>query len=190
MGGGSWDWRIMSAVAEHRTHLFNSLSYRVMELGTSQEVLLGGALLCALLVIWRRAYRPAVAATASLLLAAATVAVLKPIIDRSRPPADLALHHVGTPAFPSNHAAITSAIAVALLVAVRWGSPRRTIVAAVVLGGTVVFIGGCMVYLGAHWPTDIVAGWLLGSTIGGVVGLVARPRSRSGIDLRLPADPT
>jgi undecaprenyl-diphosphatase len=170
----------MSVIDDHRTHLFNVLTYRVMQAGTSRDVLLAGALLAMLVVVWRRAYRPAVAAAVSLVVASEVVALLKPVIDRSRPPARLALSHVSAPAFPSTHAAITSAVAVALLVCVQWGSRRRTIEAAVALGSAVVFIGGCMVYLGAHWPSDILAGWLLGSAIGGVVGLVARPRSSSG----------
>lgn len=177
MIGGTWDWHVMSAIASHRTHLFNVLTYRVMEVGTSRDVLLLGALLCVLVVVWRRAYRPGAAALVSFVVASVTVALLKPVIDRSRPPAHLALHHVSAPAFPSTHAAITSALAVALFLSVSWSTPRRALAAALVLGATVVFIGACMVYLGAHWPTDILAGWLLGSAIGGVVGLLARPRS-------------
>lgn len=184
MAGGTFDWRIMSAVAEHRTHIFDALTYRVMEVGTSPAVLLSGAVFCVAVVVWRRAYRPGLAAAVSFLLASETVAVLKPMIDRSRPPAHLALSHVGTPAFPSTHAAITSALAVALLLSVRWGGRRRALLAAGVLSGLVVFVGACMVYLGAHWPSDIVAGWLLGSAIGGVIGWVARPPRDAGAGRR------
>jgi membrane-associated phospholipid phosphatase len=57
-----------------------------------------------------------------------------------------------------------------------WGTWRRAVVATVILGSLVVFVGACMVYIGAHWPTDVLAGWLLGGALGGVIGWLARPR--------------
>jgi undecaprenyl-diphosphatase len=42
----------------------------------------------------------------------------------------------------------------------------------------VAFVGACMVYVGAHWVTDVLAGWALGGVIGAVVGWIARPDRR------------
>jgi undecaprenyl-diphosphatase len=61
--------------------------------------------------------------------------------------------------FPSGHATIAFAIAFALLLA--WPGKRRLWV-----GGTALvvalLVGLSRVYRGIHWPTDIVAGLLLG----------------------------
>jgi membrane-associated phospholipid phosphatase len=177
MRWGAWDWRIMSAVAEHRTHVFNVLTYHVMEVGTSPVVLALAAAACGLVVVWRRWYRAGIAAAASFVAAQAAATLLKPMFDRARPPAHLALTPVSSPSFPSTHASTTAAIAIAVLVATAWGTRRRALVATALLGGAVLFVNACMVYLGAHWVSDVLAGWILGGAIGAVIGLCARPRS-------------
>jgi membrane-associated phospholipid phosphatase len=109
MSGGSWDERMMSAVADHRVGALDRVANRVSETGQSGTVLVIAALAVVLVVLWRGWYRPCLAAAAAFVAASIAVAVLKPMFDRGRPPRHLALVQVDRPSFPSNHAATTSA---------------------------------------------------------------------------------
>lgn len=168
--GGSVDTTVMDAVVAHRTDWATAVARVVMWLGTTSVVLAACALLALVVVVRLRAYRPAVAAVGSLVLAGGAAVVLKDLVGRPRPSGDLTLLHVGGPSFPSTQASLTAALAVTVLVAVTWPSPRWRRAAALVLLAGVVLVGVCMVYLGAHWPTDVLAGWLLGAGVGAVVG--------------------
>ena len=83
-------------------------------------------------------------------------------LARPRPPlADWAGPASGY-AFPSGHS-MTSTLAAGLLVwAARWERlPRLARVVAVFGVGWAVAVGASRIYLGMHWPTDVIGGWLL-----------------------------
>lgn len=69
--------------------------------------------------------------------------------------------------FPSGHASSTAALAGILIVLatmlIREAVLRRTVYAAVVLMALIV--GLDRVFLGRHYPTDVIAGWLLGACV-------------------------
>jgi undecaprenyl-diphosphatase len=178
VGIASWDEQMMSSIDAHRTSALDDLTTWVTKTGTSPVVLAIGVAVCVAVMIWRRWYRVGAAAAAAFLLATVAADVLKQVFDRGRPPWRLALIAVDGPSFPSTHAATTSAVAVAVLVSVAWGSRRQAVTTAAVLLTSVAFVGACMVYVGAHWVTDVLAGWALGAAIGAAVGWLARPRSR------------
>lgn len=100
--------------------------------------------------------------------ASAVATALKALADRPRPPADLALVTASGTSMPSTIAALTAGAALALALALRWptAAVRRT--AVVLLTLLVVLVGAAMVYLGAHWLTDVLVGW----AVGGVIAIV------------------
>ncbi|MFD8201019.1 phosphatase PAP2 family protein [Streptomyces sp. NPDC003470] len=128
-------------------------------------------LLCALVVVWlwwrRGDRRTAVWLAVTCALGSLLQQVLKAAVDRPRPvwpdPVDSA-HYA---AFPSGHA-MTATFVCGLLVWLlhHYGAPpgpRRTALTAAVV--SVAGVGVTRVWLGVHWTTDVVAGWLLGALV-------------------------
>jgi len=92
--------------------------------------------------------------------------LLKAAFGRARP--DLVVHgtRVFSESFPSGHAmqATVTYLTLAALVA-RSLADRKARVYAIALAVFVsVVVGVTRVYLGVHWPTDVLAGWVFGGT--------------------------
>lgn len=103
-------------------------------------------------------------------------ALLKQGFDRPRP--DIVPHvaYVYTASFPSGHsmmAAVTYLTLGALLARVQ---PRRQLKAYLLMIAIVLtlLVGLTRVYLGVHWPTDVLAGWTAGAAWALICWLAAR----------------
>ncbi|MFE3325952.1 phosphatase PAP2 family protein [Streptomyces sp. NPDC059176] len=127
------------------------------------------ALLLAAVVtlLWHGARLLALWVAAASALGTALQQALKSLVGRARPhwpdPVDSA-HYA---AFPSGHAmsaAVTCGLLLWLLA--RAGPGPRVWWAAVVLAAvSVLGVGFTRIYLGVHWLTDVLAGWLLGACV-------------------------
>ncbi|GAA3501656.1 phosphatase PAP2 family protein [Streptomyces prasinosporus] len=122
----------------------------------------------AALLVWRYAARwTAMWLVVTVALGTAVQQGLKAAVDRARPvwpdPVDSA-HYA---AFPSGHA-MTATVVCGLLLWLlhRHGVGRLAWRAALVLAVlSVAGVGLTRVWLGVHWPTDVLGGWLLGALV-------------------------
>jgi undecaprenyl-diphosphatase len=132
---------------------------------------------------WRARRAGAVAAVTALVVPVAVVvaygvdAVVKLAVREDRPCQSLHVRTLeacpapGDWSFPSNHAAIAAAAAVALLfVSRRLGA--IAVVAALAMGASRVWVG-------AHYPHDVLAGLVVGALVALVAMLAARQQSEA-----------
>jgi undecaprenyl-diphosphatase len=106
-------------------------------------------------------------AEAWLLASLSLATVLKLITQRVRPDT-LYVHNMRfkTYSFPSAHAYISMVVLGFLAyLAVRYWHQPWGIIAAVLLSLAILLIGVSRIYLGAHFPTDVLGGWLLGGIV-------------------------
>ena len=116
------------------------------------------------------------AATVSFFVASTLNALIKGVVDRSRPPAAIDLQALigvpGSSSFPSGHAMTAFAAAGAIAVL----APRLRVPAL----GLAALVAFSRVYLGVHFWLDILAGAALGLAIGLTVARLFRSRARLG----------
>ncbi|MFD7335846.1 phosphatase PAP2 family protein [Streptomyces violascens] len=92
---------------------------------------------------------------------------LKAAVDRDRPQWPDPVDSAGYAAFPSGHAlSVTAAFGLLGWLLALYGAGRRTRTAVLVIGAvSALGVGFTRLFLGVHWFSDVVGGWLIGVAI-------------------------
>jgi len=161
------DLAIADWVTAHRLGWMNWLASSALKVGTNVLVLGFVVVAAFAFVVFRRLWSDALIVGTGIVLAFGVSGLLKQLIGRPRPPAGSALVHVSGYSMPSTDGAVTAAAALALFLVARRAGCRGIRLLGVVLTVGVGLVGVCMIYLAAHWTTDVLAGWVLGAAVGG-----------------------
>ena len=108
--------------------------------------------------------------------------LLKLMIDRARPDIVPHLAEVQTASFPSGHAMLAAVTYLTLGALAARIAPGRA-VSAYILGLAILVtlaVGISRVYLGVHWPSDVLAGWCAGAAWAMLCWLIAQWVLRRG----------
>ncbi len=171
-----WERGLIGDIARARTQAWGRVFVAITHLGDAITVTVGLAALAVGSAVrrvrgWARFF------SATLVGAIGIHPIVKVLVERARPEIGAFIDIRGY-AWPSGHAAAAAAIATAVIVYFRaraTGSTGMwvTIGAATYAGA----VGISRVALGVHWPTDVVAGWLIGAAW---VLVLARALRREG----------
>ena len=112
-------------------------------------------------------------ATSSGLLASV---FLKQLFDRPRPAPSIHGLYVYSSSFPSGHAMLSALVYLTLGALIARLAPTSALKFYVMLiaFGLTGLVGISRVYLGVHWPTDVLAGWAAGAAWALGCGAIAR----------------
>lgn len=126
--------------------------------------------------------RAAAYLAASVLSALGVTLALKALLDRARPELVPHLSHVMTASFPSGHAMLSAAVYLTLgaLLARTHESLLLKGYFLLCAAGVSLVVGVSRVYVGVHWPTDVLAGWAGGAVWASGCWLGARVLQRRG----------
>jgi undecaprenyl-diphosphatase len=121
-------------------------------------------LVLVLALLFHRKRRAAAILAGTAISAQTSIEVLKFFYDRPRP--DFLPHiQAMTKSFPSGHTTESTAIflTIATVIASLEAKHQAKLLAYGVATFIIVAVGFSRVYLGMHWPTDVLGGWVLGA---------------------------
>ncbi|MCW8091394.1 phosphatase PAP2 family protein [Alteromonas sp. ASW11-130] len=122
-------------------------------------------ILCVFHMLLIKKYGMAMLVTLSTILGGTLTFYLKEVFERARPEKVSALVDVMTYSFPSGHAMTSSIVFMTLGALLAQTVPRN--IEKIYFIATALFlsfiIGLTRVYLGVHYPTDVMAGWAAGT---------------------------
>jgi len=165
-GATGWDLSLFRILNEVPLAVASVLTPFV-DLFLPAGIVIAVVLIACYVVAWNRSILPLAAGAVAAAAAWALANVAKVIANRPRPyqvvaDAVLRQHPAHGTSFPSSHTAVTVAVVIALVPFL----PRALAWVAIAYA---VLVGWSRVYLGVHYPLDVLAGAGIGMAVGGVV---------------------
>ncbi|MFZ1258589.1 MAG: phosphatase PAP2 family protein [Candidatus Saccharimonas sp.] len=167
------DTGILKAVHRLESHFLDSFIPVATDIGGVVGVSVLTVLALALFV-YKKEYIRAIGVFVSVAGASLLNVLLKSVFERARPDLWERLVNESSYSFPSGHAMASAALGIAVVVAL-WNSRWRwwSFSAAALY---IVFVGFSRMYLGVHYPTDIIAGWCVSGAWVLAVALLIRSK--------------
>lgn len=153
---------------------------------TAVVVLIAG--LAGLFLLFDRRPRQALLLGITMGVAVATVWLLKGLFARPRPSIVEPLYVASGLAFPSGHALLSAVLypTLGILIAsnLRERAPKVFVFAAAAV--LALLVGVTRVYLGVHYPSDVLGGWLIGLAFAFAAGLLVQRLEQAHLVERPP----
>jgi undecaprenyl-diphosphatase len=178
-GTARFDAAIRLAVHQHASGSLTRAMFLFTELGNWQVIMAGT--ICLLLICW---YRQEGGLTLLVLVTMAGVGILdgtlKLAFHRARPDPFIG-SKPGTYSFPSGHALVSLCFyaLIAGILSLRWDQRWKRVLTWTAASLLVGLIGLSRIYLGVHWPSDVVAGYLAGLIWMGAVQVLGKAAERT-----------
>ncbi|WP_434574138.1 bifunctional DedA family/phosphatase PAP2 family protein [Pseudomonas sp. Z3-6] len=159
----AFDQGLMALVQEHRSATLDEIAVTFTLIGEFRYMLIVCSLVTALLLLARQ-WRQAIFAGGTMLFTALANTGCKHFFARVRP--EILTDPLTSYSMPSGHSSGAFALFLSLAVLAGRGQPPRLRLTWLLLGCLpALAIALSRVYLGAHWPSDIVAGAILAASI-------------------------
>ena len=155
---------IIRALAGYRSPLLNRIMMDITAMGSATVVSILTAIAAVLLIYVSHNPRGAIQLAVATSGAELSVEVIKRILRRPRPEIIERLVDVAGFSYPSGHTAAATGFFLTLAVIVGRSLGRRGRIAVHITFGVVIgLIGLSRVYLGVHYPSDVLSGAFLGA---------------------------
>jgi len=175
------DPRVTAWVVDHRSGWLTGVMEVITWLGSAAVIVPMALITGILLVRRRRRWQPLAFLAAAVGGAIGLYNIVKHLVGRARPPAGIWIGHYSSASFPSGHATQSAAFYAALAIILGAGrSSRAKTVLWSVAALVTLAVGASRIYLGAHWLTDVLGGYALGTCWISVVVIVALTASSPG----------
>jgi membrane protein DedA with SNARE-associated domain/membrane-associated phospholipid phosphatase len=187
------DPKLTAWIVVHRVGGLTSAMKVLTWLGSTAVIVPMALALGGWFLLGRRDWRPLAMLAVAVGGATATYTIVKPLVERARPPAMIWIGQNTGWAFPSGHASKAAAFYAMAAIVIGAGLPLSKRAVTWAFGTAAwVTVGVSRLYLGAHWLTDVLGGFAIGIAWVALVAAasLAMPGRRFAVTgARRPAEP-